>query len=159
MKKLLTIFILSVMFFGASAQSNKEDVDFLQSLLGKEKKTIVDAYMRLTPEKAPAFWTVYDQFETDRKSLGRDRIRLLDDYVNSLDNLTNDKAASLMKKAIGNEAAMTKLYRKYLPKFTKATSAIEAAKFMQLEFYIQSLIRTKLQEEVPLIDVVDGKIK
>ena len=154
MKKLLTIVLLTVMFFGANAQSNKEDVDLIQSLLGKEKKTIVDSYMRLTPDKAPAFWTVYDQFETERKALGRARIQVLDDYVNSLDNLSNEKATSLMKKAIDNEAGIIKLYKKYLPKFTKATTAIEAAKFLQLEFYIQSIIRTKIQEEVPLIDVI-----
>lgn len=156
MKKLLTLVVLAAMIFSANGQSNKEDIDMLQSILGKEKKAIVDAYMKLSPEKAPAFWALYDEFEAERKALGRERIQLLDDYVNSLGNLTDDKASSLMKKAIDNEAAMPKLYKKYYPKFSKATSAIEAAKFLQLEFYIQSLLRTRLQEEVPLIDDVDG---
>ena len=154
MKKLFTLIVLAAMFFGANAQSNKEDIDLIQSIFGKEKKAIVDAYMKISPDKAAAFWSLYDEFEAERKALGRERIQILDDYVNSMDNLTNDKASSLMNKAIANEAAMPKLYKKYYSKFSKATSAIDAAKFMQLEFYIQSLVRTRIQEEVPLIDVV-----
>jgi hypothetical protein len=159
MKKLITLILLAVTFFGTKAQSNKEDIDIIQSVFGKQKKEIVDAYMQLAPEKAKSFWAVYDAFENERKALGRARIQILDEYAAGMDKLTNEMATNLMKRTIANETALSKLYGKYLPKFTKATSAIDAAKFLQLEFYIQSIVKARIQDEVPLIGALDGSLK
>jgi hypothetical protein len=159
MKKLLTLVLLTVIFLGARAQSSKEDVAIIQSVWGKQKKEIVEAYMKLSPTEAKTFWPVYDQYEAERQALGRARIAVLDEYAKHIDNLANDKATEIMKKAIENEAGYPKLYSKYLPKFTKATTALQAAKFLQLEFYLTSVIKSKMQDEVPLIGTLDGTLK
>ena len=161
MKKLLTLVLLTVIFFGARAQTSttKEDVAIFQSVWGKEKKTIVDAYMQLSPTEAKAFWPVYDQFEAERQALGRARVAILEEYAKNIGNLANDKATELMKKAIENEAGYPKLFSKYLPKFAKATTGLQAAKYLQLEFYLTSVIKSKMQEEVPLIGELDGTVK
>ena len=41
------------MSFPVFAQSNKEDVDIIQSAFGKEKKDIVKDYMQVTLKKVP----------------------------------------------------------------------------------------------------------
>ena len=159
MKKLLTLFSLISIFIGVNAQSNKEDIDIIQAVYGKEKKELVNAYMNLAPEKAKAFWTVYDQFETKRKQIGLERIKVLEQYANNIGQLTNEVATEVMNKGIANEAKFPALYKEFFPKFTTATSALEAAKFMQLEFYLQSVVRARIQEEVPLIGELDKTAK
>ena len=79
MKK-VSIFFISLLISGvALAQSNKEDVDIIQSVLGKEKKALVADFLKLEAgPKTDAFWKQYDEYETERKALGRERIALLE---------------------------------------------------------------------------------
>jgi hypothetical protein len=60
------------------AQSNKEDIDIIQSLYGKEKKTIVADFIKLEGAQEDAFWKLYDEYETKRKEFGKKRIALLE---------------------------------------------------------------------------------
>ena len=93
MKKLIVIAALFISVAGF-AQSNKEDVDLIQSIYGKEKKTIVAEFIKLEGAQKDAFWKLYDEYETQRKELGKQRIALLERYANSyqtLDDATTDK--------------------------------------------------------------------
>ena len=61
---------VSILFFSlfvsglALAQSNKEDVDIIQSVLGKEKKALVTEFLKLEAgPKTDAFWKLYDEYE------------------------------------------------------------------------------------------------
>ena len=56
--------LLSVAMF---AQSNKEDVDLIQSMFGKAKKELVQEYMTIPEAKSAKFWSLYDTYETARK--------------------------------------------------------------------------------------------
>jgi hypothetical protein len=60
------------------AQSNKEDIDLIQSIYGKEKKTIVADFIKLEGAQKDAFWKLYDEYETKRKALGQKRVALLE---------------------------------------------------------------------------------
>ena len=94
MKKL--VFLAAICFaVSVSAQSNKEDIDLIQAAYGKEKKEIVAAFIEMEDgAKKDAFWKLYDQYETERKRLGRKRIALLEKYAanyDSMDDLTTSK--------------------------------------------------------------------
>ena len=70
MKKLMTLIVVCVSL-STFAQSNKEDVDFVQSIYGKEKKTIMAEFITLEGAQKDAFWTLYDEYEMKRKELGK----------------------------------------------------------------------------------------
>ena len=59
------------------AQSNKEEVDLVQSIFGMEKKAMVAEFIKLEGAQKDAFWAAYDQYETERKELGKKRGRIL----------------------------------------------------------------------------------
>ena len=69
------IFFLAAICVSAivSAQSNKEDIDLIQAAYGKDKKAIVAEFIQLEGAKKDAFWKLYDQYETERKTLGKKR--------------------------------------------------------------------------------------
>lgn len=150
MKKLLFIAVMFVSL-ASFAQSNKEDVDFIQSIYGKEKKAIVAEFIKLEGAQADAFWKLYDEYETQRKELGKQRISLLERYANSymtLDDATTDK---LMKDMIALGAKTDKLINTYYGKIKKASGVKAAAQFAQLESYLLSVIRANIFENIPLI--------
>ena len=55
MKKLLFIFSALLLAGIANAQSNKEEIDSIQSVFGMEKKALVADFMNLDASKADAF--------------------------------------------------------------------------------------------------------
>ena len=150
MKNLLVILALLVsgMTF---AQSNKEEVDLIQSLWGMEKKEIVAEFVKVDPAAKDAFWKLYDAYEMERKTLGKDRTALLNKYAENYMTLNDDMTDEIMNSMISLGAKTDKLTSTYYGKIKKVAGVKAAAQFLQLESYINSAIRTAIFEEIPFI--------
>lgn len=156
MKKISLILIMIVTSLSSYAQSSfKEDVDVLQSVYGKSKSDLVKQYMNLSDTQSLAFAKVYDDYETARKTLGQSKFQLINDYASNYATLTDEKADELAKGTLKNHLAYEKLYCKTYSKAKKAIGAINAAKFIQLEIYLQTIIRAETLESIPFIGELD----
>lgn len=149
---LATAFIVSATLF---SQSNKEDIEIIQSVFGKEKKELVKAYMTIPDAQSTKFWNLYDAYETERKKLGRERISLIEAYANAYEKMDNKKATDLVTKKIAWTNKYTKFQQTYFTKFSSVIGGVQAAKFIQLEDYIENCIRVSIQEEIPFIGELD----
>jgi hypothetical protein len=150
MKKLLVIAVMFVSF-ASVAQSNKEDVDLIQSIYGKEKKAIVAEFIKLEGAQSDAFWKLYDEYENERKVLGKQRIALLERYASSYMTLDDANTDQLMKDMIALGTKTDKLIGTYYGKMKKASGVKAAAQFAQLESYLLSVIRANIFENIPFI--------
>ena len=151
MKKLIFTAVISMLTSGLIAQSNKEDIDLIQSIFGKGKKEVVQEYMTIPEAQSAKFWALYDTYETARKKLGQERIKLIEAYANSYENLDNKKATELTTKKLAWADKYTKFQQSYFTKFSAIIGGVQAAKFIQLEDYIENCIRVSIQEEIPFI--------
>jgi hypothetical protein len=151
MKKLLLIFVALLMIGISNAQSNKEEVDLLQSMFGMEKKAMVADFVQVDAAKGDAFWKLYDEYETARKELGKKRIELLDQYVNTYSTITNEAADAWMKEVIKLGTSTDKLLNNYYNKIKKVTDPVTALKFYHIESYILNSIRAKITSEIPFV--------
>lgn len=156
MKKLILILIMAIASFSSYSQSSyKEDVEVLQSVYGKSKSDLVKQYMNLSDTQSAAFTKVYDNYETERKALGQTKFQLINDYAANYATLTDAKADELAKGTLKNHLAYEKLYAKTYNQTKKAIGAINAAKFIQLEVYLQTIIRAEILESIPFIGELD----
>jgi len=137
------------------AQSNSEDVDIVQAAWGKEKKALVSEYMHVSVKDSVAFWKLYDEYEGKRKAIGKERVAIINQYAENYDNLTDAKATELATKTLVNDASYNTLYQTYLKNFGTVVGGKDAAKLLQLEIYLQTLVRAKMMTEVPFIDELD----
>jgi hypothetical protein len=158
MKKNILIFfgamLLAMTFVQTTnAQSNKEETEFMQSIFGMEKKAIVAEFLKL--ESANPFWVLYDEYETKRKELGKERINTLTNYVENYDNLADDKYDDVVASMISLRKSNDKLVDTYYKKIKKASGSKVAAQFFQLENYFLSEIRSAIMEEIPYIGEFD----
>jgi hypothetical protein len=149
---LLAAICLSTVAF---SQSNKEDVDFIQAIYGKEKKIIVGDFIKLEGAQKDAFWSLYDEYETKRKELGKKRIALLEKYAGSYSSIDDAKASEITKETIKLSAETDKLIATYHKKMEKASGAKAAAQFYQIEAYFLSVIRASILESIPFIGELD----
>jgi F0F1-type ATP synthase delta subunit len=156
MKKITLFFSLLFAFtLFSNAQSNKEEVEYIQSIFGMEKKAIVAEFIKLDGEAATSFWALYDQYETERKAHGQERISLLNKYVEQYDSLNDASTEAIMAEIITMGADYNKLINKYYKSIKKTSGIKPAAQFLQIESYFQSVIRLKIFENIPFIGEFD----
>ena len=153
MKKITLL--LTALFMAAlmNAQSTKEEVDLMQASFGMDKKAMVAEFVQVDPAQKDAFWKLYDEYETQRKALGQERIQLLSDYTSKYDKFTNESADSWTKSVIDLGKETDNLIINYYNKIKKVTNPIVALQFYQVENYILSGIRVSLLESLPLPDL------
>lgn len=151
MKKLLLIFTALVMIGIANAQSNKEEIDFMQSIFGMEKKALVADFMDLDAAKQDAFWKLYDEYEITRKEYGRQRIDLLNKYAANYESMSSETADAWMNDVIKLSTSTDKLLVSYYKKVKKVTDPVTALKFWHVESYILNSIRQGIVSELPFV--------
>ena len=157
MKKiLLSIGILLASFGAVYAQ---DEIDQFQKELGKEKKDLVKMAMDLSPADSVKFWPLYNNYEKERQKLGKDRIKTYSAYADNMENLTNAKADELIVRLLKNDVELTRLRQKYYTSFKTTMNALQAAKFMQVETYFDTSIKSAIQEELPFIGDLEGMKK
>ncbi len=154
MKKLLIIAAVCISGI-ASAQSNSEDVDFVQSIYGKEKKMIMAEFVQVDDAKKDAFWTLYDEYEGKRKALGKERIALLEKYADGYLDMDDAAASEIINETISLGAKTDKLIATYFKKMNKAAGTKPAAQFYQLEIFLLSEVRAAILESIPFIGELD----
>jgi hypothetical protein len=154
MKKLILMAFIAVMSFGAQAQSSNE-MDMMQALFGQEKMQIVASYVKPGKEHIEAFEKLYNEYEVERKELGKRSIELLNEYADKWEGMTDEQADEWMKKVLDVSAKREKLVRSYYKKIKKATTAIIATQFYQVETYINTAIKAAIYESIPFV----GEIK
>jgi hypothetical protein len=148
--KILSLLFLTTMFGQTSAaQTYSEEVDFFQSIFGMQKKEIVAEFLSIDTDNA--FWVMYDEYETKRKSMGKERLEVLLNYVENYDSLNDTKYDELISNMIKLRKGTDKLIDQYYKKIKKTSGSKIAAQFFQIETYFLSEIRTTIFEGIPYI--------
>jgi hypothetical protein len=146
---LMGAIMLSTTF--VKAQTADPELDYIKKAYSKEKKTIVTEYMNLDVQESAKFWPVYGAYESEREKLAQQRVQLIIEYVNKADSLSPVVADKIANAALENNVNLEKLNLKYYTKMKAALGAIKAAKYIQLETYLQTTWRAFVQDNIPLI--------
>jgi len=147
------VFIASVFGISLNAQSNKEEVEYFQSIFGMEKKAVVADFIQIEAENP--FWALYDEYETQRKELGTERVKLLWDYADNYSALNDAKYDEIISRMISLRKSTDKLMDTYYKKMKKSSGSKVAAQFFQIEGYFASVIRATIMTEIPYIGEFD----
>ena len=154
-KTMLFVCLSILLTASVNAQMAKDEVQLVQNIWGLEKRAIVSDYMKFTEAELTKFLPIYDKYIEEGKKLGEERIQIIASYADNYVGLTNEKADELTQRLLKNNAAIDKLQLKYYNLIKKEISAIRAAQFMQLELYMQTMIRAELQNSLPMIGELD----
>jgi hypothetical protein len=125
-------------------------------MYGKSKKELAVAYMAIPDAQSAAFWKIYDEFEAERKALGKAKVANIENYAANYDNLTDEKADMIAKAALKNNMDYQKMFSKYYDKYKKAVGAVTAAKIIQFETYMQTTVQSEIQNSIPFIGEMEA---
>ena len=151
MKKYILIIAALFLASFAYSQSNKEEVDLYQAAFGMDKKAVVADFVKPSPAQKDAFWKLYDEYETQRKAFGKERIELLKQYADNYLTMTGEQADAWSKKVMELQKKTDNLITTYYTKVKAISDGIVATQFYQIENYILTAIRMQVLENVPFL--------
>lgn len=146
--KLLSLVFIAFLSLSAFAQDNQDEIQLMQSLYGMEKRDIVAEFVELSDTQANEFWALYDEYENQRKELGRKKYQLLQSYVDDYGEVKPEDADAFMKQVIPLRIKSDKLTDNYYKKIKSKTDPIVAMQFYQIENYLSDAIRMELLEDI-----------
>ncbi|NCD72368.1 hypothetical protein [Mucilaginibacter agri] len=155
MKRIILLAIVTVLTTAVYAQTEKEDLAIVQSVFQKQKADLVKQNLQLSDAQSQVFWPIYEEYEGKRVNLSTQRSAIIADYLKGYDTLTDQESDDLANRVFANDKSLTDLQKSYFKKFSKAIGGKNAAKFYQLESYLQAIIRVKVQDNIPFIGELD----
>src|SRR5215831_2207309 len=159
MKKLIVFGLSLVLAPYVNAQSSNDEMQMFQTMFGLAKKEIVSEFVKIDASKKDTFWKLYDEYELNRKQLGQKRFVALNNYVKNYTKLSADETDQIIKDIISLSTTQDKLIAQYYDKIKKEISISSAAQFYQIEWYLQSQVRTYILETIPMINELEKKSK
>jgi hypothetical protein len=148
---ILSLSFLSIVGATAPSFAQADLIELMRSDLRTQKKAILTQAMQLTEAQSEAFWPVYNEYESELMKLNDTRLTLIKDYASNYSTMTDAVAKDLVSRSFKWQEGNTKLLKKYYGKMAKALSPIVAARWVQAEHAINSMIDVQVASEIPLI--------
>ena len=127
------------------------DIQLLRSDLQTSKNAIIAHTMQFTDTESAAFWPVYRDYARDQHALADERLQLIKDYAQNLDNMSDNKAKDMVQRMINIEDKTLNLREDYWPRFMTALGAKRAARFYQVDNRLTLMVNIQLASEIPLV--------
>jgi hypothetical protein len=159
MKKILVFGLAFVFAPSLYSQTPGDEMQMFQTMFGMPKKEIVSEFVKIDGPKNEVFWKLYDEYEGNRKQLGQKRFLVLNNYVKNYTKLTAAETDEIIEDIILLSTSQDKLIARYYNKIKKEVSITAAAQFYQIEWYLQSQVRTNILESIPMINELEKKSK
>ena len=117
----------------------------------EDKRALVARNMPLTEAEAKKFWPIYDGYQAKLGEIVKRQNRVVLDYVNAGESLTEGNAKRITKEFVEADADEQKLRESTMKKLMSALPPRKAARYMQIENKIRAIHRLDLAERVPLV--------
>ena len=148
MKHLLVVALLLVTATGL-AQNNT--MELLRQDLNTEKVAIMTASLPMTEKQADLFWPIYRDYDHELSKLGDRRLAVLKSFAANYDTIDAKQAGQLVTESFKIAKGRNDLLEKYYKKVAKAVGVITAARFLQVENQMLTLIDAQIIDQVPLV--------
>jgi hypothetical protein len=126
------------------------DLELTRASIQLRRQAIVTAVMDLTPKEAEAFWPLYREYRLEMGKVGDRGSKLLVQYSQQYDTLTDAQANQIMNEWLGIEKAKTGVKSKYVSRFQKIMPARKVMRFFQADNKLDAVLLAELASVVPL---------
>ena len=152
MKKILMLALFAIGTISSNAQQTKDEIAILQAAYGMQKRDLVAKFMDVSDAQSATFWSLYEEYEVSRKAIGTKRANNIVEYAKNYETITDENVQNMVKVSMEVNKEFNALWEKTYKKMAKALGAKTAAKFYQLEMYLENMVRTEITESMPMID-------
>jgi hypothetical protein len=126
------------------------DIALTRASIQLRRQAIITAVMDLSEKEAEAFWPLYRDYRMEMAKVGDRVAKLLVQYSEQYDALTDAQAVKLMNDWLDIEKAKTSVKSKFVSRFRKILPARKVMRFFQADNKLDAVISAQLASIVPL---------
>jgi hypothetical protein len=143
--------IFALLLFAASAFGQSTTQELIRQDIKSEKINLMAGSLPLTEKQADLFWPIYRDYDHELSKLGDRRIAAIKEVGEKSETMDAKTADRLVKESFAIAEARTALLKKYYNKVAKNLGTLVAARFMQIENQMLTLLDAQIIDQVPLI--------
>ena len=140
-----------VMSSSAAYGQNERYVELMREDLKTEKVAIVTEALQMADDQSSVFWPIYREYDLELSKLGDRRLAIIKSFADNFDMMNDETAKTIADDSFKLREDRLKLQKKYYKHVEKELGAVMAARWMQTERIIESLIDLQLAANLPLI--------
>lgn len=133
------------------ARNLQSYINLLRGDVRQQKAEIMGAVMQLDIDQSAKFWPIYDEYDVELTRLNDMRVANIKDYANNYDQMTDAKADELVQKTLDYRKQRGELVTKYYGRVKAALGSIQAARFLQVEEQLLTLIDLQIASSLPIV--------
>jgi hypothetical protein len=133
--------------------SNEQNAQILLDKIKADKKLLVAQNMVLTDAEAKAFWPLYESYQGELMQINQRLGKTIGDYADLVNkgSVPDEQATALLDEVLAVEKAEADLKHAYADKVAAVLPATKAARYLQIETKIRSILKAELAQRIPLI--------
>ena len=136
----------------SDAQQNiQEYIELMRSDVRERKAETLATLMQLSAADAAKFWPIYAVYDAELTKLNDLRVANIQEYARTYDQMTNEKADELIQKALAYRKQRSELVAKYYERVKQSLGATTAARFIQIEDQLLSIIDLQIDSDLPIV--------
>jgi hypothetical protein len=140
---------LQAQFMSAEAEA---DIAKSRAMINDKRNTALAFNMKFSAEESAAFWPMYEDYRNAMSNVATRKLAVIVDYANHYEEMTQDKAADILNRAMIYEEQALKVQQLYIKKFMQILPATKVTRLFQIEHRMDAAIALKLAEGIPLME-------
>ena len=141
MKRILFSLIFTFIFLPAISQKLRSEFEIFKAVFNTEKTNYIAQQMSLNENEEKLFWPIYEDYEIDRAKFSGKRWDTLQKYALAYTSISRSDAVSYTNDLLNYQKKELRLKKKYFNMISSKLSASTAARFIQLEEYINYRVK------------------
>ena len=147
---IFSIALFSGAFSPVMAQQERDVIELIKTQVGTQRQALVAENLQLTEEESAVFWPVYRSFHSERDKLVDRRIKLLMEFRDNFDGLSEEQSKKLLDDYFSLQDELLTLRKKWLKNFRGVLSEKTTLRYFQIENKLDAIVDFELAEVVPL---------
>ncbi|MDJ0879882.1 MAG: hypothetical protein QNI86_14785 [Halieaceae bacterium] len=150
--------IITAWLLAASSLSlaQQELIEMARQDIRAGRMGMVAASMDLTPKQQEIFWPLYREYADEQEQLLDRRIAMLQNFSNSLDNMDDETARQIAQESFAIQRARIERRERYFRRMSDALGAGVAARFIQVDSQISTLLDFEMVQLTPLLQPAES---
>ena len=140
----------------AADTEEMEDVDAAIAELRKDIQMdvtdLITTSMGFTANEAAAFWPLYKEYQEKRTKIEDERVAIIKQYAEQIDDLSDEQAMQLVKRYAAYEDARLGAKRELVKKLEKVLPGKTVARYAMVQNRVDMVLDLELAADIPLVD-------
>jgi hypothetical protein len=133
------------------AQAQQEVIELAKEDIRSGRMGLIVTSMELTPEEQEKFWPLYRKYADEQDKLLAKRIAMLQQFAASYEEMTDQLANEIAEQSFAIQRSRIERRERYFKQFSEALGPVLAARFIQVDSQISTMMDFEMTRNTPLI--------